>query len=127
MNQINNIDSLLKENITPNTIESLNFIIYRGIDYFSRHFSFDSLNKNLLEDCYKNLDELSNIIETKILKDKILDSPILDPFSLMMHFARITNNNYLIWNYISNTFSLRKVLQHIHVSIHTQIPTCQFL
>lgn len=91
----------LKENISTNTIESLNFIIYRGIDYFSRHFSFDNLNKNLLEDCYKNLDELSNIIEAKIINDKLLDSPILDPFSLMMHFARITNNNHLIWNYIS--------------------------
>jgi hypothetical protein len=47
------------------------------------------------------LDEISNIIEYKIINDKILESNILDPFSLMMHFARITNNNHLIWNYIT--------------------------
>lgn len=100
----------LKNNLTTQSIESLNFIMYRCIDYFSRNFVNDNLNKNLLEECYKNYEDLFQIIEKKIIQEKILDKPDLDPFNMMMPYARMGNNNYLIWNYISN--NILNVLQN---------------
>jgi len=96
-----NVCVVLKDSLSIPSIESLNFILYRNIDYFTKHFSYDNLNKNLLEDCYKNLDELSQIIEKKVIEEKLLERNELDPFNMMMPYARTGNNNYTIWNYIT--------------------------
>ena len=91
----------LKKYISVNSIESLNFIIYRSIDYFGRQFSHDTLNKNILEECYKNLEELNLLLEKKIIDENFLEVNELDPFNLMMPYSRMANNNYKIWNYIT--------------------------
>lgn len=92
---------VLSKFLSISSIESLHFIIYRSVDYFSRHFAYDNLNKNLLDEVYRNMDELSGIIQKKLLEEKLLERNELDPFNMMMPYARMSNTNYKIWNYIS--------------------------
>lgn len=101
---------VLKAQLNTPAIESLNFILYRGVDYFSRNFAYDNLNKNLLDECFKNLDEISAAMQNKIFADKLLERSELDPFNMMMPQARMANNDYRIWNYISQ--NILAVLQN---------------
>jgi len=101
---------ILRNYFNTPVIESLNFIVYRGVDYFSRNFQYDNLNKNLLDECYKNLDQISIAMEEKIFADNLLNRSELDPFNMMMPYARMINNNYKIWNYISQ--NILNVLQN---------------
>lgn len=100
----------LKAYLNTPSIESLNFIIYRGIDYFNKNFAYDNLNKNILDEVYKNLDEIAAAIQTKIFADNILDRTEIDPFNIMLPYARMSNNNYKIWNYI--TQNILNVMQN---------------
>lgn len=81
-----------KSNLSLLTLENLLFVCYRLIDYLPSEF------KNNSDESMKNLFELFNIIEEKIVSERLLENNKVDPFNTMMPFARYGNTNEKIWS-----------------------------
>jgi hypothetical protein len=83
-----------KSNMSILTLENLLFVSYRLIDYLPGEFK----SQNNHQEPMKNLYELFNHIEEKIITEKLLENNKVDPFNAMMPFARFGNTNEKIWS-----------------------------
>ena len=81
-----------KSNMSLITLENLLFVSYRLIDYLPTEL------KTNTDESMKSLFDVFNIIEEKIVSEKLVENNKIDPFNAMMPFARFGNTNELIWS-----------------------------
>lgn len=85
----------LKAHLQIGTIENVLFICYRLIDYLNA-FSMNDSTKQSKHSA--QIMEILDLIEKKLLEDQLLEKNSIDPFSIMLAFARVSKFNESIWN-----------------------------
>jgi len=94
----------IKDSMSTLALENILFVIYRTTDLFNMH------DKEAFENqVIKEYNELVSICQQKIIKEKLIENNLIDPFNCMMPFARLGINDNSIWNpLVDNIMSLIK-------------------
>lgn len=86
----------LEDKMSNIALENILFITYRLIDYLSHLQAVKGVAEP--DESMKSLMTLFNKIEERIVKNKLVENNLIDPFNTMMPLSRLGNINSQIWN-----------------------------